>query len=75
MSVELLDVLITVTLLSLVLTGLPFLIHTKKDACKVEEHVIDWVFPAMKALSDDILTLGTAWKMRRKSKIIPAGAI
>ena len=63
MSVELLDVLITVTLLSLVLTGLPFLIHTKKDASTVEgttEPDIDWVVPAMKVLSTDILTLGTA---------------
>ena len=62
---ELLDVLITVTLLSLVLTGLPFLIHTKKDASTVEgttEHVMDRVVPAMNVLSDD--TLSTAVENR-----------
>ena len=66
MSVELLDVLITVTLLSLVLTGLPFLIHTKKDASTVEgttEHVMDRVVPARigdPILSIIVLTLDTA---------------
>ena len=57
MSVELLDVLFTVTLLSLVLTGLPFLIHTKKGACTIEvttKHFIDRVVPAR--MGDPILS-------------------
>ena len=69
MSVELLSVVLIVTLLSLVLTGLPFFNHVVKTTGKGVEsrkHSSDWLVPAMREesiLSTDTLRLGTRREM------------